>query len=238
MRLTKRTTELVPPAELIASSAGAGGDFRAIGEQFLGYFKDLCDLKPNERVLDVGCGTGRMAVPLTRYLDKDGRYDGFDIVKKGIDWCNENISSKYPNFHFQLVDIYNKRFNPQGRLLANEYKFPFEDESFDFVFLASVFTHMLPKDIEHYFAEISRVLINKGRCLITFFLLNSESFNLIQQGKSTIDFKYGEGVYKTTDSEESKSFRSFSSLSPSNLPSIFSINSLTRSFDMRLLFLE
>ncbi|MBM3165934.1 MAG: glycosyltransferase [Chloroflexi bacterium] len=186
--------ELIPSPEL--SAFVGDGDFRIIGEEFFGYFKNLCYLMPNETVLDVGCGIGRMAVPLTKYLDQNGRYEGFDTAKKGIDWSNEHISSKYSNFHFQLVDIFNKQYNPEGKVSASEFRFPFEDEFFNFVFLASVFTHMLPKDIEHYLAEIYRVLKKGGRCLITFFLLNNESLYLIQQGKSTIEFKYGEGTYR------------------------------------------
>ncbi len=86
-------------------------------------------------------------------------------------------------------DIYNKMYNPNGTMKAVEYEFPFNGEFFDFVFLTSVFTHMLPSDLEHYLSEISRVLQPKGRCLITFFILNAESEKLIKEGHSTLDFK-------------------------------------------------
>ena len=46
------------------------GDYVKQGEKFLGYFQELCGLKPNHAVLDVGCGIGRMAVPLTRFLNE------------------------------------------------------------------------------------------------------------------------------------------------------------------------
>jgi ubiquinone/menaquinone biosynthesis C-methylase UbiE len=58
---------------------------------------------------------------------------------------------------------------------------------------------MQPQDMENYFCEISRVLKRGGRCLITFFLLNEESFQLINSGKSTLDFKYQLGKYRTQD---------------------------------------
>lgn len=41
-----------------------GGDFNRIGEEYFLYFVDLGGLQPDKRVLDVGCGIGRMAVPL------------------------------------------------------------------------------------------------------------------------------------------------------------------------------
>ena len=186
----------VPPKGLMFIG---DGDFKAIGEDFVQYFIELCGLKPNERVLDVGCGVGRMAIPLTKYLDKNGSYEGFDIVKGGIDWCVKNISSKYPGFHFQVADIFNKYYNPGGKYKSCEYKFPYENESFDFIFLTSVFTHMFPQDMENYFSEITRVLRKRGRCFITFFLLNGESLKLIDAKRSAADFKYVFEGYYTTD---------------------------------------
>ncbi|MCJ7546566.1 MAG: class I SAM-dependent methyltransferase [Deltaproteobacteria bacterium] len=167
-----------------------GGDFKETGERYKGYFIELGHLKPDDRVLDVGCGIGRMAVPLTRFLSSQGEYWGFDIVKKGITWCQSHITSKYRNFHFLHCDIYNKVYNPNGIIHAKNYKFPFENYSFDFVFLTSVFTHMLPLDMEHYLSEVSRVMKPGSRCLITFFLLTKKAKYLIEIGSSTQSFKY------------------------------------------------
>jgi ubiquinone/menaquinone biosynthesis C-methylase UbiE len=52
---------------------------------------------------------------------------------------------------------------------AAQYPFPFADSSFDFVYLVSVFTHMLPADMEHYLSEISRVLKPAAKCAVSFF---------------------------------------------------------------------
>lgn len=166
------------------------GSFRKPGEEFLRYFLELGGLKPDERVLDVGCGIGRMAVPLTRYLSSRGEYRGFDIVREGIDWCQSRIVPKFPNFHFQLLDIYNRNYNPGGTLRAQDCEFPYETAYFDFALVTSVFTHMLPAEMESYFSEIARVLKVNGRCLITFFLLNTESRSLIDSGESKLDFRY------------------------------------------------
>ena len=56
-----------------------GGPFNEIGEEFFRHFVELGGLKPDERVLDLGCGIGGMAVPLTRYLSERGSYKGFDV---------------------------------------------------------------------------------------------------------------------------------------------------------------
>jgi SAM-dependent methyltransferase len=192
--LSGRRDPLIPPRRLMFDGPRDVSSFKKNGVEFLRYYTELCHLKPHEKILDVGCGIGRKTVPLTRYLEKDGRYEGFDINKTGIDWCRTNISTRYPNFNFQHVDVFNQRYNPTGKYRASEYRFPFEDESFDLVVLGSVFTHMLPEGVENYFAEVARVLKTAGgRCLISFFLLNKESLQLIQTRKSPMDFKYDMG---------------------------------------------
>lgn len=118
-------------------------------------------------MLDVGCGSGRMALPLTGYLNSEGRYAGFDISQKAIAWCQEHITSAHPNFQFEVSDIYNSLYNPKGKYQSLDFRFPYPDASFDVVFLTSVFTHMFPPDVEHYLDEISRVLKPGGRCLCT-----------------------------------------------------------------------
>jgi len=169
--------------------------YKKTGEARLKHLIELGGLKPNEKILDVGCGTGRIAVPLTKYIDETGRYEGFDIVKEKINWCKK-ISAKHPNFRFQHVDLFNKSYNPKGKLKASKFKFPFQNDSFDFVLLHSVFTHMLPQDMENYLREIARVLKRGGRCFISFFLLNKESLQLINIGKSYEKFKCDFGLEK------------------------------------------
>lgn len=187
---------LTPPRRLISHSLS---EFRQTGEEFLGHFKSIASLQPWERILDIGCGVGRMAIPLTRYLDGNGSYDGLDIVSSWIRWCTDNISGHHPNFRFHLAPIYNAHYNPSGTVSASEYRFCFQDASFDFVFLTSVFTHLRPREMEHYLSEIARVLRSEGRCLMTFFLLNPESWRLIKRGRSSQPFQHQLEGFWTTD---------------------------------------
>ena len=143
---TARHLDLPMPSKEEGMTVG-NGDFKEIGEEFLQLFTRLGGLKPNHDVLDVGCGIGRMALALVNYLEPTSRFEGFDIVKHGIDWCEKNITTRWPNFNFQHSDIYNKCYNESGRQVSRKYQFPYEDNSFDFVFLTSVFTHMLPRDM-------------------------------------------------------------------------------------------
>lgn len=185
--ISGKKNPLIPPKRMIFIGSG---DYVKIGNEFQKYFIDHGNLKTTDSILDVGCGIGRMALPLTGFLSEQGKYEGFDIVPKGINWCKKNIGSKYPNFNFQLADIYNKFYNPNGKSISSEYIFPYDDESFDFVFLTSVFSHMLAEDMQRYLCEISRVLRKGGRCLITQFILNKESWKLINEKKSKYSFSY------------------------------------------------
>jgi SAM-dependent methyltransferase len=179
--------DMVPPPSM--DFVGAGW-FLEMGREFLDYFINLGGLQPDARVLEVGCGIGRMAVPLTQYLDDSGSYDGFDIVPAGIDWCRERITTRRANFRFQLVDIYNSYYHPTGHILARDFVFPYEAATFDFVFLTSVFTHMDPPEVVQYVREIARVLKPGGRCFSTFFLLNRQSLRLMRQKKSKVRFHF------------------------------------------------
>ncbi len=160
-------------------------EFQANAEWSLRTYREFAGLVPHDKMLDVGCGIGRKTIGLTDYLKGEGSYDGIDIVQTGIDWCTRKITPRFPNFQFQLADVYNEHYHPQGKAKAHDYRFPFADQAFDFVTLGSVFTHMRPADVENYLREIRRVLKGGGRCLISWFLINSESEALINAGQST-----------------------------------------------------
>lgn len=195
-KITFRHNKFIPPRRDIFVG---DGNFKKIGEEFLNFFINIGGLQPNHHVLDIGSGIGRMAIPLTEYITRDGSYNGMEIVLKGVEWCNKNITPVYPNFHFHHIDVYNKQYNPTGRFRAQEYRFPFENKKFDFIFLTSVFTHMLPEDVENYISEISRLLKPSCRCFLTFFLINPEALYHIEKGESKLIFKK-ENKYWTTNS--------------------------------------
>jgi len=165
--VTRRRPPMTPSRVL---NDGVGGlDFHAVGEHLLGLLVDAAHFQPHERVLDVGCGVGRLAVPLTRYIT-DGEYIGFDVSRPAIKWCQRNIA--VPSFTFTHVDVFNRHYNRRGKIQPTEFRFPSEDESIDVAFLASILTHLLPDAAAQYVAETSRVLKRGGRALMTFFLLD------------------------------------------------------------------
>ncbi len=178
--VTGKRDKLTPPKGRIFIGSG---DFRRQGEHILQQMTESGGLKPDDRVLDVGCGIGRIAVPLTRFLSSKGSYEGFDIVKSGINWCKKHISTDYPNFNFKHIDLKNELYNLTTEYRARDFVFPYRDEEFDFAFLISVFTHMMPEDVEGYLRQLNRVLKKDGTCFCTFFVMNKESKRLM----NTID---------------------------------------------------
>ena len=201
-RFSKGRKELLPP--WVKWGNKDGQELIETGDQILAYFITACGLQPNAHVLDIGCGIGRMAVALTHYLTNEGGYDGIDIIPGVIKWCTRKITRQYPRFCFHFADIYNKDYNPRGRVKASDYAFPFGKDSFDFVILVSVFTHMLPEDLEHYISEIAQVLKPGGTCFATYFLLNPETLEHIESGKSTLDLRFMGNRYRTVSREVSE----------------------------------
>lgn len=162
-----------PPSE---SRFVGDGDFRAIGAEFLQYFVRLGGLSPTDRVLEIGCGIGRMALPLTQWLRYGtGSYDGVDVVKDGIAWCAQAITPIYGNFRFHHLDYRNPVYNPAGNLEADRAALPFADARFDFVLMTSLLTHLDQATTAAYLAEVARMLRPGGRCFVSLFLMNDRA---------------------------------------------------------------
>jgi SAM-dependent methyltransferase len=164
---------LIPPAEILFDGAVTRDEFESLG---LGFVHVLLigrgQLKQHERVLDLGSGNGQKAAALAGYLSPQGRYEGLDIVRSGIEWC-QNAYAPFPNFRFTLAhDLYSSHYNPGGSVKAESYTLPYAAESFDLAFCCSLFTHLLPHETENYIQELARVLVPRGRLVMTAFMLN------------------------------------------------------------------
>lgn len=127
----------------------------------------------NSSVLEIGCGLGRIAFPLRYILSEKGSYEGFEICRYKVDFLENTFHTAFPNFSFTWADIHNTYYNPHGKIKPEEFRFPYRDSSFDIVFAASVFTHMLPGTVKHYFNETARVLKPSGRAVFSFFFLDN-----------------------------------------------------------------
>jgi ubiquinone/menaquinone biosynthesis C-methylase UbiE len=115
---------------------------------------ELAALRDGERVLDVGCGTGSLAVALRRAAGPAGSVHGIDASREMIGVARGNASKAGVDVDFQMG-------------LAEAIPFP--DETFDLV-VSQLAIHHLPDDLKpSAFGEMRRVLKADGRCLIVDF---------------------------------------------------------------------
>jgi SAM-dependent methyltransferase len=191
--LTGKTDRELPPLRLRFVGMG---DFRAIGEEMVGLLVRYGGLGKSDRVLDIGSGIGRVAIPLTRYLEST--YDGFDIVRSGVRWCQRHITPRHPNFRFHLIDVRSTEYGGRGGD-ASRFRFPFGDASFDFVIATSLFTHLLFDETRQYLREAHRVLAPGGRLFATFFLLDDFAKPKLPSREPRFRFPYADGALRYHD---------------------------------------
>jgi SAM-dependent methyltransferase len=176
------------PAPPAAMQFCGDGDFATIGAEFLGHFINHGGLTPQQRVLDIGCGLGRTAVPLTRFLQPPGSYDGIDIVRSAIVWCRHAISRQHPSFRFHHIDLAHPLYNPAGTLTTTATALPFADGAFDFICMVSLMTHLDRAQVAHYARESARLLAPGGRCFVSAFLLNPPARAALLAGDGPLHF--------------------------------------------------
>lgn len=169
------------------------GDFRAIGAEFLELFIRFGGLQPDWSVFDLGCGIGRMAVPLTQYLAATSRYLGVDVNRTGINWCRRRVTRVYPNFTFRHLDYHNPLYNPAGTKHPWDHPLPVDAAGYDFVIATSVFTHLSRHEVKTFIGQVASVLRPGGRFFATFFLLDDVSIEAMGRGGSRVKFRVREG---------------------------------------------
>jgi SAM-dependent methyltransferase len=178
-----RRDPLVPPRRI--RGLVGDSDFVATGEAVADLLVEATGLRAGERILDVGCGYGRVARALAGRAQAVGGYEGFDASSDAVSWCARRYA-RHPSFRFAHLDVANAVYNPAGALAARDADFPYEEASFDVVLAASVFTHLLADGTDRYLAEIARVLRPGGRMLATFFLLDADARRRQREGSAEI----------------------------------------------------
>ena len=165
-------------------------EFRELGLQSFKVLLNYTNLSPDCSVLDIGCGYGRLAIPLTRFLSSLGSYEGFDVMADAITDCEHRIGKGSPNFGFSHFDVHNGLYNHESATGVSDAQFPYADNQFDLAFMFSVFSHMKPGDVSRYLAEIYRVLKPGGMLMTTFFMLNQHARGAIDSGNTRRKFQY------------------------------------------------
>ena len=114
----------------------------------------LARIQPGEQVLDVGCGTGTLAMDVARRVGRAGRVAGVDPGTEQIARARAKAARRHVPIEFQIGVI---------------EQLPFPDQTFDVV-LSTLMMHHLPTPLKRQgLAEIARVLKPGGRLVIADF---------------------------------------------------------------------
>jgi len=130
-----------------AMSLAIGGQYEAFGQLerdmliFLG-------LQPDHYLVDIGCGSGRLAKALRDYLT--GKYLGTDVVPELLDYARQQGSKGWRVELVEGLDI------------------PERDGVADMVCFFSVLTHLLHEESFYYLRESIRVLKPGGKVVFSF----------------------------------------------------------------------
>lgn len=123
---------------------------------------DLAQLKPGERILDVGCGTGGVTIPAKQRVGKTGHAAGIDPAPEMISVAQKKAALAKFDIDFRVGVI---------------ESLPYPDASFDVV-TSSLMMHHLPKEVQvRGLAEVRRVLKPGGRIFIADMLRLSKSLH-------------------------------------------------------------
>ncbi len=120
---------------------------------------NLARIQPGDAVLDVGCGTGLLAMEVARRVGRAGRVAGIDPGTEQIARARRSAARRDMPIDFQIGVI-------------EQLAFP--DQSFDVV-LSTLMMHHLPASLKRQgLAEIARVLKPGGRLVIADFKRKQE----------------------------------------------------------------
>jgi SAM-dependent methyltransferase len=139
----------VPPRELWQGYGETAAEFLAMGREDVADMMAILrgagvDTHSLHKVLDFGCGAGRVLRFFPRNSESSEHW-GVDVNANYIAWCQQNLG---PPMSFATT--------------TSAPHLPFEDNTFDLVYCASVFTHI--SDLaDAWLLELRRVL-RKGGC--------------------------------------------------------------------------
>lgn len=162
--------------KLIPDAANRRGGKKSYAEwaHVIGIFQTLmfvhCEKTWGNNIVDLGCGTGILAIAADPLVSRSGRYVGLDVNTKDIAFCSQHYP--LPPFEFLHLSAHNAAYSTEQ---SGQKIWPIDDESADLVTALSVWTHLNESDAIFNLHETVRVLRPGGKAIITAFILDGKT---------------------------------------------------------------
>ncbi|MBH54595.1 MAG: methyltransferase type 11 [Opitutaceae bacterium] len=131
-----------------------GGDFEEMGFLQLELLRHA-GLQSHHHVVDVGCGTGRLACQLHREQHK--HYKGFDVIQEFLEYAKEKCPGS--SFKFELI---------------SDLQLPIEKDTVDFICFFSVFTHLFHEHSYIYLRNARDLIKADGKVIFSFLTFDED----------------------------------------------------------------
>jgi SAM-dependent methyltransferase len=147
-------------------------------------------LTPASAVLDYGCGLGRHAYALSKFLSPEGAYFGHDINEEGIAFLR-GAYARLANFSFHCSPLATQEDYvalAQGRERASQKSAEsvdirsLIDKPIDVQWSSSVFTHMWPEAIGNILRSLRDVMRPGGYCVNTWLMIDDFAAYVLRCG--------------------------------------------------------
>lgn len=151
------------------------------------YFSKYIELK-DKKILDWGCGPGRVIRHLPSVVGNGCEYFGTDYNKQTIDWCSQNL----PGINFNCNSL--------------AAQLPYEDNYFDAIYGISIFTHLSEQLHYDWYNELFRILNPGG---IMFLTTQGDNFKVKLIESELHKYNNGQLVIRGKVKEGHRTFSAF-----------------------------
>jgi ubiquinone/menaquinone biosynthesis C-methylase UbiE len=152
-----------------------------------GHFSKHIELK-DKRILDWGCGPGRVIRQLPSVIGNGCEYYGTDYNDKSIEWCSKNL----PNIKFNKNTL--------------DATLPYSDNYFDIIYGISIFTHLSEKLHYDWYKELYRILKPNG---IMFLTTQGDNFKVKLTNTELDKYNNGELIIRGNVKEGHRTYSAF-----------------------------
>lgn len=164
-----------------------GSDPELVGDMCAWHLSRHTPINDQTRLLDFGCGIGRVTLAMLKHHPSIKGITGIDIVPKMVDFCRDTIGSQFPNVNFELTADTNDHYErykdgakPKSRSeLSKAY-----GDQFDVAYAFSVFTHVDVEDFVSLLKFVGTMMKPGGHFFFTAFALSPYSRGRIKNRKT------------------------------------------------------